>query len=557
MVGATDPTIVAIRVNSTTGRLLVDASVDTELPAAAAITDNFANPTTTNVMAMGMVYDGSAWDMARGDSTNGLLVNLGSNNDVTIDSSSIVKTEDAQHASGDKGIMMLGVENEDGAALTAGDKDYTPIAVTPEGNVIVKQEGTVAVSGTFWQTTQPVSIASAQVASGAISDGADVTQGTTTDARSTATDATSVTIMQVLKEISYMEQNPASRAVTGTFWQTTQPVSLASVPSHAVTNAGTFVVQENGDALTALQLIDNTVAVLGTATYLEGTTSGNVIGAVRNDTLAALADTDNEIAPLQVNASGALYIAMSGSLPDTATGDLAAITTAVELIDNAVDGNYLNVNMNIAGTDVVGGAGVLAAGVQRVTIATDDEVNNLLGTIDADTSNIVTAVELIDNSIYVDDADWTADTSSHTLVGGVTQATPTANTDGDVTPLITNSLRELRMAYPESDLALAATTHVKKYYTATTPTDGIIWSPAAGKRWYLTLLAINLTAASTVTVEDDLGAGDSVVYKAAFAANSGVVLPFPTPMFSGEDAADLIVTSTAGDIYVTAVGYEI
>jgi hypothetical protein len=31
--------------------------------------------------------------------------------------------------------------------------------------------------------------------------------------------------------------------VSGTFWQTTQPVSLASVPSHAVTNAGIFGVQ--------------------------------------------------------------------------------------------------------------------------------------------------------------------------------------------------------------------------------------------------------------------------------------------------------------------------
>jgi len=32
-------------------------------------------------------------------------------------------------------------------------------------------------------------------------------------------------------------------AVSGTFWQATQPVSLASVPSHAVTNAGTFATQ--------------------------------------------------------------------------------------------------------------------------------------------------------------------------------------------------------------------------------------------------------------------------------------------------------------------------
>lgn len=36
-------------------------------------------------------------------------------------------------------------------------------------------------------------------------------------------------------------------------------VSLASVPSHAVTNAGTFAVQVDGSALTSLQLIDDPV----------------------------------------------------------------------------------------------------------------------------------------------------------------------------------------------------------------------------------------------------------------------------------------------------------
>jgi len=58
---------------------------------------------------------------------------------------------------------------------------------------------------------------------------------------------------------------------------------------------------------TAVELIDDTVAVLGTATYSEATTKGSVVGVVRNDTLAPLAGTDNEIAPLQVNKSGALY----------------------------------------------------------------------------------------------------------------------------------------------------------------------------------------------------------------------------------------------------------
>jgi len=43
----------------------------------------------------------------------------------------------------------------------------------------------------------------------------------------------------------------------------TMPVSLSSVPSHAVTNAGTFAVQVDGDALTSLQLIDNAVSGAG------------------------------------------------------------------------------------------------------------------------------------------------------------------------------------------------------------------------------------------------------------------------------------------------------
>jgi hypothetical protein len=57
--------------------------VSTELPAAAALTDNFANPTAPAVGAFGMLWDGATWDRAPGDSTDGALVNLGANNDVT------------------------------------------------------------------------------------------------------------------------------------------------------------------------------------------------------------------------------------------------------------------------------------------------------------------------------------------------------------------------------------------------------------------------------------------------------------------------------------------
>jgi len=96
---------------------------------------------------------------------------------------------------------------------------------------------------------------------------------------------------------------------------------------------------------------DDSIVTLGTTTYSETSSKGTGMGAVRNDVLAALANTDNEWAPLQVNASGALYI------------------------------------------DVAGG-GVLESAV--------DGIETLLGTIDSDTNDIKTATELIGTAVGTD-----------------------------------------------------------------------------------------------------------------------------------------------------------
>lgn len=82
----------AIPVTDNGGALTVDGTVavsgtvtvDTELPAAAALGDNTANPTTPSVGTFPHWYDGATWDRALGNATDGLLVNLGTNNDVTV-----------------------------------------------------------------------------------------------------------------------------------------------------------------------------------------------------------------------------------------------------------------------------------------------------------------------------------------------------------------------------------------------------------------------------------------------------------------------------------------
>jgi hypothetical protein len=96
-----------ITANAGSGTFTVDNS---ELPAAAALSSSISNPTTTMIGSALMLYNGSTWERAlagqgdtsssamlvtepmlyngstydrfRGDATNGLTVNLGSNNDV-------------------------------------------------------------------------------------------------------------------------------------------------------------------------------------------------------------------------------------------------------------------------------------------------------------------------------------------------------------------------------------------------------------------------------------------------------------------------------------------
>lgn len=242
------------------------------------------------------------------------------------------------------------------------------------------------------------------------------------------------------------------------------PVDLrASNASQAVTNAGTFATQVDGDALTALQLIDN-IVVVEDEQHGSGD-SGVMPLAVRNDTLAALAGTDGDYAPFQVNATGALFVQEGAAM------DVSAATVTVDATGQG------DVPVTLDGEAVVLGAGTA-------------EVGSLLP--------------------------------------------------------------------PDTDVT-AHSNYARKYYTASAPTDGIIWSPASGKRWHVAWIAINVSAASTVTLEDDKAGGDDPVFKAEFAANSGIFMTFPDqyPMASGEDAADLTVTASVGTVYVSCGGYEI
>src|SRR6185503_4516506 len=118
--------------------------------------------------------------------------------------------------------------------------------------------------------------------------------------------------------------------------------NTVTVGSHAVTNAGTFVTQENGAALTSLQLIDDTVYAEDTAA--QAADKGIAILAVRRDADTSLVGTDNDYANLQVNASGSLKVAITAgagsggtSIADgaTFTRDTTSITPAGAAVETS------------------------------------------------------------------------------------------------------------------------------------------------------------------------------------------------------------------------------
>ena len=138
-----------------------------------------------------------------------------------------------------------------------------------------------------------------------------------------------------------------------------------------------------------------------------------------NDSVTIYANTaadgsGTSTVPLVDSAGHVQVDIVSSALPSggATAANQTTMITALQLLDNAVDGNYLNVNANIAGTDFVGGAGAVAAGVQRVTLASDDPAVTDLAAIEvlltaanvdhAANEVLLTGIDADTNAIKVD-----------------------------------------------------------------------------------------------------------------------------------------------------------
>lgn len=174
---------------------------------------------------------------------------------------------------------------------------------------------------------------------------------------------------------------------------TTLPVSLASVPSHAVTNAGTFAVQAAQSGTWTLTDISGTITLpTGAATAAKqpalgvaGTASADVITVQGIASMTALkvdgsAVTQPVSGTVTANAGTGTFT-ISGAVTQSGTWNIGTVTT----VTGVTTVSTVTSLSQFAGNAINLGTGTTGTGTLRVVLATDQPqlTNKLLVTPDA------------------------------------------------------------------------------------------------------------------------------------------------------------------------------
>jgi hypothetical protein len=270
------------------------------------------------------------------------------------------------------------------------------------------------------------------------------------------------------------------------------PVSVASVPSHAVTNAGTFAVQESGAALTALQLIDNCI-------------SGN----------EAQVDVLTVPAPLSTAGNGTAATALRVTLASDTTGVVGLATGS-----NAIGKLSANSGVDIGDVDVTSlPTGASAAQVQG-TVAHDSPAAN---------NPVLNA-------------------------GYAVNAEPAAVANADVARLITDLVgKQIVLPYANPENYVAGKTAA---ITDTTRTAVIAAQGAGVRLYITHIIVSNshATVGTYVKIEDgttEIYGG----YAAAVGGGFSITLPVPLRL-TANAALNVSCGTTGANVYAAASGYK-
>ena len=290
-----------------------------------------------------------------------------------------------------------------------------------------------------------------------------------------------------------------------------------------------------------------------------GTDTGNLTLVQRNDTLADLSGGDGQYSPLQVNASGALYIQEGSALSVTESTPIAGFaTSALQLpdghavtIDNIVTNEVFVRGSQSAGA-AVDGEVVTVQGIASMTPLSVTESSPLTGFATsakqlADGHN-VTIDNISTNEVYVR--------------GGGTAGSPT---DGEVLAVqgiigadavtISGAVTTTGTVAVTNDSLIGAGDPTIDSYAhiainLTVGADQVLVSSAADKQIWVYGVAFTCSIAGTVSFQDEDDTAITGVMD--FAGNSGLGIPtsgnFAMPIWKLATNKDLEVDVLLADI---------
>ena len=253
-------------------------------------------------------------------------------------SANLGKAEDTAHSSGDVGVMALGVRNDTLAALGGADGDYAPLQVNATGALFVD----IADGGQLDTLID-------------LNNTLHVLQATTnTNTGTIAGDTTEIAANFLTPGIAFSAQ---------------KGIACSAVRNDALENL--YVSVADGD-WTNLQV--NSIGGL----YITGSEVENaavqsqplLMGGRYDSSARTLGDGDAGAVALNASGHNLIDIIDGGQLDavlDTIKVDTEAIETAVELLDNAISGSEMQVDVvaslpagtnaiGIVGHDITGGA---------------------------------------------------------------------------------------------------------------------------------------------------------------------------------------------------------
>lgn len=474
----------------------------------------------------------------------------------------------------------------------------------PDGHNVTVDNASIAVTGTFWQATQPVSGTVTAELSGTDNAVLDDIAANQTDASqktqivdgsgnviAATSNALNVHIASGASSGTQYTEGDTDASITGTalMWEdaadTLTPVSSSKPLPVSVTGGG--------DATAA-----NQTTIIGHVDGIEGllTTIDADTGAIKN----ATEGTENLLTGVSYTDDGAwdagASVLMIGAVLDDATpnsvdeGDAGHLRiTANRALHSTIRdaagnerganvdaSNRLTVVADLGSTD----NGVLDA-IAASTAAADTDLTTIIGhldgvegiltTMDADTGGILTAVQIMDDwdnaasdgaSVSGDVAHDTADAGEPVKIGFKAESSPKGITlvaDGDRTNGYADldGLQMVKLNTANGDLISERVSNTDGSSTAFTN-----FSSVASTRNYITGFSVFRTDAGTTPIYVDFrdGTAGSILWSAVIPPNGGANNPaYCGPALFRTSAATALaydVSAATSTVYISVSGYQ-